>query len=130
MEMSEHTTTSHKSEHHDAHHDVPMNEQPLPHNRPPRELLLRETIVGPAWELVMTTSFLKKFNFFPSLLSTIYLGCIILYQLAFSYVYIFKLKDQFFAIIIDWVHTSYFWQFASALIIGILLYILITPIAE
>ena len=128
--MSEHTTTLETPEHHDSDHDAQIHEQPLPHNRPPRALLLRETIVGPAWELVMSTSFLKKFNFFPSLLSTIYLGCIILYQLAFSYVYIFKLKDQFFAIIIQWVHTSYFWQFATALIISILLYIVITPIAE
>lgn len=91
---------------------------------------LRETIVGPAWDLVMHTSFLKKFNFFPSLLSTIYLGCIILYQLAFAYVYIFKLKDQFFALIIQWVHTSYFWQVIIALAIGIILYLFITPVAE
>lgn len=128
--MSEHTHTPHSSEHHDEHHDAPVNEQHLSHNKPPRELLLRESIVGPAWDLVMSTSFLKKFNFFPSLLSTIYLGCIILYQLAFSYVYIFHLKDQFFALIIEWVHTSYFWQFAGALVVSVILYIVITPIAE
>ena len=91
---------------------------------------LREAIVGPAWDLVMHTSFLKKFNFFPSLLSTIYLGCIILYQLAFAYVYIFKLKDQFFALIIQWVHTSYFWQVLIALAIWVILYLFITPVAE
>jgi len=78
----------------------------------------------------MNTSLLKKFNFFPSLLSTVYLSCIILYQLAFTYVYIFKLKDQFFALVIQWVHTSYFWQVTGALCIGIILYILTVPIAE
>lgn len=78
----------------------------------------------------MNTSLLKKFNFFPSLLSTVYLSCIILYQLAFTYVYIFKLKDQFFALVIQWVHTSYFWQVIGALCIGIVLYILTVPIAE
>ena len=98
--------------------------------RAPREHVLRESIVGPAWDLVMSTSFIKKFNFFPSLLSTIYLGCIILYQLAYSYVYIFQLKDQFFALIIQWAHTSYFWQVIGALVIGIILYVFITPIAE
>lgn len=92
--------------------------------------ILRREIVGPAWDLVINTSFLKKFNFFPSLLSTIYLGCIMLYQLAFSYIYIFKVKDQFFALIIQWVHTSYFWQVIITLVIGIILYIFITPIAE
>lgn len=78
----------------------------------------------------MSTSFIKKFNFFPSLLSTIYLGCIILYQIAFSYVYIFQLKDQFFGLVIQWVHTSYFFQVIGALAIGVILYIFVTPIAE
>ena len=96
----------------------------------PKEYVLQKSIVGPAWELVTSTSLLKKFNFFPSLLSTIWLGCIILYQLAFSYVYIFQLKDQFFALIIQWVHTSYFWQIIGVLTVGALLYIFIAPIAE
>ncbi|MDD2916571.1 MAG: hypothetical protein PHH70_01865 [Candidatus Gracilibacteria bacterium] len=135
MEISEHTHMPHdegsphipSDEHHpETHTTIPQTA----HHMPEKEHLLRESIVGPAWELVMTTSFLKKFNFFPSLLSTVYLGCIVLYQLAFSYVYIFKLKDQFFALIIQWVHTSYFWQFVTALVIGILLHIFLTPIAE
>ena len=95
-----------------------------------REHVLRESIVGPAWDLVMNTSLLKKFNFFPSLLSTIYLGCILLYQLAFTYVYIFHLKDQFFAYVIQWVHTSYFWEIVITLVVGMGLYILVMPIAE
>jgi len=95
-----------------------------------KERTLRESIVGPAWSLVMNASLIKKFNFFPSLLATIWLGCIILYQIAFSYVYIFQLKDQFFGLIIQWVHTSYFWQVLGVFAVGIILYIFITPIAE
>lgn len=91
---------------------------------------LQESVVGPAWELVMNTSLLKKFNFFPSFLSTLYLSGIILYQLAFAYVYIFELKDQFFALVIQWVHASYFWQIIAILCIGMILYILTVPIAE
>lgn len=104
----------------------PLNKEDAEQKAP----TLRETIVGSAWEMVTETSLLKKFNFFPSLLSTIYLGCIVLYQLAFSYVYIFHLKDRFFALVIQWVHTSYFWQVVTVLGIGMLLYILTTPIAE
>lgn len=134
MEIIPHTTEHHEIHNHteDLSHDTLSTHEDLPHaeHSPLKEQTLRESIVGPAWELVMSTSFLKKFNFFPSLLSTIYLGCIILYQLAFSYVYIFKLKDQFFGLIIQWVHTSYFLEVIGALIIGIVLYIFITPIAE
>lgn len=116
---------------HGSHHGHESHgAHPAAVERLPKDHLLREAIVGPAWDLVMSTSLLKKFNFFPSLLSTVYLGCIILYQLAFSYVYIFQLKDQFFGLIIEWVHTSYFLQVIGALVVGILLYIFITPIAE
>lgn len=129
METSEH---SHSSPEEHSVTEVSHDSQTSPSERLDKwhNLMLREDIVGPAWELVMNTSFIKKFNFFPSLLTTIYLGCIILYQLAFTYVNIFQLKDQFFAVIIQWVHTVYFWQFLGALGLGVLLYILITPVAE
>lgn len=91
---------------------------------------LRENIILPAWELVNHESLIKKFNFFPSLLSTIYLGCIVLYQLAFSYVYIFHLNDQFFALVIQFVHQSYFSELLIGLLVGLILYFSITPIAE
>ncbi len=139
MEKVEHPQDPHEHEHYqhtDSTHEPQIIHTEALHDNHThatewaKEMTLKEAIVGPAWELVMNTSFLKKFNFFPSLLSTIYLGCIILYQIAFSYVYIFKLKDQFFAIIIQWVHASYFWEFIWALVIGIILYIFITPVAE
>lgn|GEM_PF-2000307 len=95
-----------------------------------KDLLLKEEIILPAWELVTHESLIKKFNFLPSLLSTIYLGLIILYQIAFSYVYIFRLKDQFFALVIELVHKSYFIEILVVLGCAVVLYILITPIAE
>lgn len=110
MEIIEHTVPSHES--HTTHPEIAHE-----NHRPTKEHALQESIVGPAWDLVISTSFLKKFNFFPSLLSTIYLGIIVLYQIAFSYVYIFKLKDQFFAIIIEWLHNAYLLQFIGVLAI-------------
>lgn len=132
MEILGHIPESHTDHNVIESHEPPVisSEVSSDEHTIPKELSLRESIVGPAWNLVMNTSFIKKFNFFPSLLSTIYLGCIILYQLAFTYVNIFQLKDQFFAVIIQWVHAAYFWQFIGALVIGVLLYIFITPIAE
>ncbi|MDD5377188.1 MAG: hypothetical protein PHH16_03660 [Candidatus Gracilibacteria bacterium] len=115
---------------HGSHESRTNDDEMLIGNTSPKEHALYASIVGPAWNLVMSTSFLKKFNFFPSLLSTIYLGCIILYQISFTYVSVFHLKDKFFALIIQWVHLSYFWQAIGALVIGIILYIIVTPIAE
>ncbi len=95
-----------------------------------KDLMLKEEIILPAWELVTHESLIKKFNFFPSLLSTVYLGLIILYQIAFTYVYIFQLKDQFFALVVDFVHKSYFMEALIGLGCAVILYLLITPIAE
>jgi len=91
---------------------------------------VKEFIILPAWNLINHETLIKKFNFFPSLLSTIYLGCIVLYQLAFVYVYIFQLKDEFFGFIINWTHSAYFWETIVTLGIAFILYFLITPIAE
>ncbi|HBA44951.1 TPA: hypothetical protein DCZ31_03130 [Patescibacteria group bacterium] len=69
---------------------------------------MEHNIITPSWELINKTNTIKKFNFIPSLLSTLYLSVIVFYQIAFTYIYIFELKDQFFSLVIDFVHKSYF----------------------
>ena len=91
---------------------------------------MKEDIVIPAWEVASKSSGIKIFNFLPSLLATIYLSLILLYQVAWSYINIFNLKDEFFSIIIDFVHTEYFVQVVVGFVIFFLLYVLISPIAE
>lgn len=90
----------------------------------------RDHIIIPAWELVNRTRTIKKFNFFPSLISTMYLSVIVLYQVAFSYIYIFGLKDQFFSWVLQFIHESYFWQVALSVLVGLGLYLTVTPLAE
>lgn len=91
---------------------------------------MREEIVMPAWKLASESVTIKKFNFLPSLLATAYLSFIILYQVAWSYVYLFKLKDEFFSHVINFAHSSYFVE--TLIVIGafFIFYLIITPIAE
>ena len=91
---------------------------------------MQENIVAPAWKIASESVTIKKFNFFPSLLSTIYLSFIVLYQVSWAYVYLFHLKDQFFSLVIQFVHTSYFIETVVTVAVLFLLYLLVTPIAE
>lgn len=91
---------------------------------------MRDNIVFPAWRVASESSTIKKFNFFPSLLATLYLSFIVLYQVAWSYVYIFQLKDEFFSLVIDFVHATYFVETVVTVIVFFLLYLFTTPIAE
>lgn len=91
---------------------------------------MKEDIVIPAWEVASQSSGIKIFNFIPSLLATIYLSLILLYQVAWTYINIFNLKDEFFSVIIDFVHTSYFGEVVIGFIVFFLLYIFVSPIAE
>lgn len=91
---------------------------------------MRHNIVIPSFELVHNATMIKKFNFFPSFLSTLYLSVIVLYQTAFSYIYIFQKKDEFFSLVIDFIHQSYFIEVLIWLFVWFILYIIIQPIAE
>lgn len=91
---------------------------------------MREEIVAPAWKLASESVTIKKFNFVPSLLATTYLSFIVLYQVAWSYVYLFKMKDQFFSLVIEFAHASYFTETLVTIGVFFLLYLIATPIAE
>jgi hypothetical protein len=87
-------------------------------------------LIIPSWELVNKASLIKKFNFFPSLLWTIFLSFIVLYQISYSYIIIFEKKDQFFSFVLNFAHSSYFIEFLITLIVFFLMYILFLPIAK
>ena len=89
-----------------------------------------ETIIKPAWEIARKADKIKKFNFFPSLLSTIYLSIIILYQTAFTYIEVFDKKDEFFKLVLNFFHNDYFLESVITIILLFIMYLLLTPIAE
>ena len=91
---------------------------------------MKELSIVPAWELVLKASLIKKFNFFPAFLSTLYLTLIVFWQIGYTYVYIFEQKDQAIALLLEVIHQSYFWQAAGVLIFIFLLYVFVVPLAR
>ncbi len=69
---------------------------------------MKESIVLSAWELITRFHSLKKLNFIPSLIGMLWLLLILLYQITFTYVVVFKKKDQFFEALANFVHKTYF----------------------
>jgi hypothetical protein len=67
-----------------------------------------ENIVLPAWQMVLRFGSVKKLNFFPSLVSTLWLFCIIAYQVTYTYVEVFHKSDELYGMIGSFVKTSYF----------------------
>ncbi|MDD2566264.1 MAG: hypothetical protein PHZ26_05835 [Candidatus Gracilibacteria bacterium] len=91
---------------------------------------MKSNIVLPSFDIANHASVIKKFNFIPSLFSTIYLSVIVLYQVAYSYIILFQKKDEFFGLVINFFHQGYFIEVVIGIIIGFLLYLLLQPVAE
>ena len=91
---------------------------------------MKEHIALQAWEIVTRFTSLKKLNFIPSLIGMIWLFVVLIYQITFTYVVVFKQKDRFFQILSDFMHKEYFTEVLVSLGIIFLLYIVIAPIAE
>ncbi len=91
---------------------------------------MRENIVIPAWQTVIQGTTIKKFNFFPAFLGTFWLSLIVLYQITFTYVQFFDKKDEFFSMLDNFIHKSYFNETIIAVGCILLLYMIIAPIAE
>ncbi len=91
---------------------------------------MKEGIVIPAWEIARTNSQVKIFNLFPSILSTLYLFLLTTYQVAWTYIYIFDLKDEFFSQVVHLAHSSYFWVGIILFLWFLLLFIFLVPLSE
>ncbi|EKE27182.1 MAG: hypothetical protein ACD_4C00009G0001 [uncultured bacterium (gcode 4)] len=91
---------------------------------------MKSNIIVPSWDLVTKASVIKKFNFIPSFLSTIYLSFVVLYQLAFSYVYILWQKDRFFSWVIEITHQTYFIEVVIIVLLWFLSYVFLKPLSE
>jgi hypothetical protein len=90
---------------------------------------MKESVVLNAWELITRFHSLKKLNFFPSFVGTLWLFCILIYQVTFTYVYVFKKKDEVFGAIAKFTHTDYFYEVIIGLGTIFLLYMILEPIA-
>ncbi len=91
---------------------------------------MKESIALHAWELVTRFHSLKKLNFFPSFLGMLWLFCILLYQITFTYVYVFHKKDEALEAFARFAHTDYFWEVMIWLWSIFILYMILEPIAN
>lgn len=90
---------------------------------------MKESIVLSAWEMVTRFHSLKKLNFIPSLVGTLWLFLIIIYQITFTYVSVFQKKDEFFSVLYRFLHTEYVFEVGFVLALIFLLYLFLEPIA-
>lgn len=91
---------------------------------------MKESIVLSAWELITKFHSLKKLNFIPSFIGMLWLFLILLYQVTFTYVIIFKKKDQFLEALANFVHKDYFMEVLIGFAALFILYMFVAPLAE
>jgi hypothetical protein len=71
----------------------------------------KNDIVIPAWEVIKNDYKVKRFYFFPGLLSIISLTTILLYQSIYTYIVIFHKKEKALELILQFFHSDYFIEF-------------------
>jgi hypothetical protein len=90
---------------------------------------MQENIVLSAWEMVTKFHSLKKLNFIPSFMGMLWLFVILLYQITFTYIYIFHQTDAALEIFAKFLHTDYFGETILGLGLIFVLYMILEPIA-
>lgn len=90
----------------------------------------QEHIIIPALQLIRHDTKVKKFYFFPGMLSILFLSMILVYQSIYTYVEILGKKEEALEIILNFLHSQYATEAIIAVTICILWYIAIIPIFE
>ena len=90
----------------------------------------KDEIISPTWDLISDDIELKKFYFFPWLLSIIFFTGLLLYQTIYTYVEIFWKQEQAFKIILSFFHSEYVVTIAVVTVIFLIVYILVAIIFE
>ncbi len=85
-----------------------------------------------AWRLLNEKETLKRFNFFPSLVTTVYLGGLILYQVAFTYAETERGDSAaaFFRRLLELAYEEYFFYIVVIAIVGVLTYVVTIPLSQ
>lgn len=92
--------------------------------------LKKDNIIIKAWETIREDIKIKKIYFLPWIISIIFLTVILLYQVIYTYVVIFKQEEKAFKLILDVFHSGYLTEILVVWWIFLLIYIIIIPIFE
>ncbi len=91
---------------------------------------LLQDIVTPAWKMVQEFTSVKKLNFFPALIATLWLFVLLAYQTTYVYMYLFHQSDQVVLAIENFAQSHYFYQAVGLLVLTFLGYMFLKPLAE
>lgn len=91
---------------------------------------IKEKIIQKSWDIIHEDSKIKKFYFFPWLISIIFITIILVYQTIYTYVEIFHQEDKILRIILNLFNSWYFKDILIWLLIVFLLYIILMPLYE
>lgn len=87
-------------------------------------------ILNPALKLIREDTKVKRFYFFPGLLSVIFLSLLLVYQSVYTYSVLFEKQDIAANFILSLFHSAYITELIIASIIFVICYILLVPIFE
>ena len=90
----------------------------------------KKNILIPSLETIKTDSKIKRFYFFPGLLSVIFLWVLFLYQVVYTYVVLLGKEEAAFEIILSFFHSDYLPYLIIVSIIFVIFYIILIPIFE
>lgn len=91
---------------------------------------VKKDIIIPAWDLIKNDSKVKKMQFFPWVLSIVFLSALLAYQTIYTYTILAHKKEETLEKILKFIHSDYITEFLVWAIIFIILYIFIIPIFE
>lgn len=87
-------------------------------------------ILFPSLQMIRSDSKIKRFYFFPGLLSVMFLSILLLYQTIYTYVVLLWNKDKALEVILNFFHSNYATEFIISAVIFVLFYIILLPIFE
>jgi len=89
-----------------------------------------EPLVAPAWKLINQAILIKKFNFLPSLFSTLILSVIVTYQSAITAAMMTDSQGAFFSWVLSATGSLFFWEVLVASVVVFLLVELLIVVYE
>lgn len=89
-----------------------------------------EDILNPSLELIRNDYKIKRFYFFPGLLSVVFLSVLLVYQVVYTYIVLLEKKDVALEFILAFFHSDYLTETLIAGAIFIIFYIILIPIFD
>lgn len=90
----------------------------------------KQHILLPSLETIRNDSKIKKFYFFPWLLSVVFLWVLFLYQIAYTYVVLLGRKEEAFEIVLSYFHSEYLSFILIICLLFVIFYVILIPVFE